>query len=210
MTDRLRKLPIHEWVNGITHGVGLALSVAALVVLVVVAQDWTSVVGSLLFGAGLTTLYLASTLYHLARKDKLKEKLRLFDHIAILYLIAGSYAPFAMHMGDLSGYAMLVIVWILALGGTVFKLMARKHRYHNAGTLIYVVMGWMAVFFAGPLVSSLPSGAMAWLVAGGVAYTAGIAFYLWERWDYAHGVWHLFVLAGSACHVVAAYHVAVH
>lgn len=209
MTDRLRKLPAHEWVNGLTHCAGLVLSVAALVVLVTAAPDWPAALGGALFGAGLTTLYLASTLYHFARRRELKEKLRLFDHIAILYLIAGSYAPFAVHVGDLSGYAMLVIVWVLALGGTAFKLLARKHRYHNAGTLIYVAMGWMAVLFAGPLISSLPSGAMAWLVAGGVAYTAGIAFYLWERWPYAHGVWHLFVLAGSACHVVAAYHVAV-
>ncbi len=195
--------PTHEGANTVTHALGLLLSIAGLVGLVLVARahDWLTLTSAAVFGASLVLLYAASTFYHGVRAETWKRRLRLLDHLAILYLIAGSYTPFVLvSMRTGTGYLMLTLVWALALGGTAFKLFSKKHRFHNGGTALYLAMGWLSVLFAAPMIAALPTAALVWLAIGGVCYTGGVGFYLWERWKYAHAVWHVFVLAGSACH----------
>lgn len=205
--DRIERSAAELW-NTLTHGLGLVLSVIGAMVMLLYAGwtgDWRVVLGTGIFGASLIVLYLASTLYHAARRVDLKAKLRVFDHIAILYLIAGTYTPFALiSVRGVWGTVMLVAIWALALYGTFLKGFS-KHRYSPKTTLLYVAMGWLCVLFAGPMVASIPTAGLVWLAVGGLLYTGGIAFYLWERWPYAHGIWHLFVLGGSICHFVAVF-----
>lgn len=196
-----------EWANALTHGLGLVLSLvgaAVLVVLAVLAGSPRLVLAVGVFGAALVLLYAASTCYHWVCRVRLKERLRVLDHVAILYLIAGSYTPFALvSVRGVWGYTMLVLIWALALYGTYFKLFSR-HRYSGHATWLYVGMGWLAVLFAGPMIAAVPWGGLGWLALGGLAYTGGIAFFALDaRHRWAHPVWHLFVLAGSACHFVA-------
>ncbi len=195
--------PPEEWANTITHGLGLLLSLVGLVALVVAAirHDALVIVACTVFGLSLIALYAASTFYHGAVRPRWKTRLRLLDHLAILYLIAGSYTPFVLvSMRTWWGYLMLTLVWSLAIGGTLFKVLSKKHRFHNGGTALYLAMGWLSVCFAAPMIAALPRAALMWLALGGLCYTGGVVFYLWERWRYAHAVWHVFVLAGSACH----------
>lgn len=208
MTTEATRTPA-EWANALTHGLGLVLSLVGCAVLVAagVQSGVAVVVACAVFGGALVLLYAASTFYHGVVHPVWKRRLRLLDHLAILYLIAGSYTPFALvAMGDRWGYLMLALVWLLALGGTVHKLVS-VNRFHNGGTVLYLAMGWLSVCFAAPMSAALSAPALAWLAAGGLCYTAGVGFFLWERWRFAHAVWHLFVLAGSACHYAAVWQV---
>ena len=151
-------------------------------------------------------LYLASTLYHALPAGRAKAVFRVLDHSAIYVFIAGSYTPFTLGVlrGDV-GWALLGGVWTLAVLGVVWKATGSRPRpVLSAG--LYVAMGWLVLLAAEPLVSAMPPAGLAWLVAGGVAYTAGVGFYAATRLPYGHLVWHLFVLAGSACHAVAVLH----
>lgn len=198
--------PREELASALTHGAGALAGVAALSVLVVLAAragDPTLVVGAAVFGTTLLLLYLASTLYHSARAPRVRARLKVLDHCAIFLLIAGTYTPFSI--GVLRGgwgWSLFGVVWGLAVVGVVFKLFFTG-RFRLVSTLAYLAMGWMVLLAAGPLVRALDPPALAWLVAGGVAYTAGTPFYQAARFRYAHAVWHLFVLAGSGCHTVA-------
>ena len=196
-----------EWANTITHGAGLVASAVvtgALIYGAVVAGSTAAVVAGAVFGATMVLLYGASTAYHAVVDPERKARLRLFDHLAILYLIAGTYTPFALvAMGGRAGYAMLALVWSLALGATVFKVIPR-YREPNNLTWFYVGMGWLAVLFGKPFFSALWGPTLAWIVAGGVAYTAGVYYFLRDR-GYDHAIWHLFVLAGTASHVAAVF-----
>lgn len=198
--------PREELASGLTHGAGVLGGVAALSVLVVLAArggDPALVVGTAVFGTTLVLLYLASTLYHWARNPRLRARLKILDHCAIYLLIAGTYTPFSI--GVLRGgwgWSLFGVAWGLAVLGVVFKLLFTG-RFRLLSTLAYLAMGWMVVLAAGPLVRSLDPTALAWLVAGGVAYTVGTPFYQAARFRYAHAVWHLFVLAGSGCHAIA-------
>jgi len=196
-----------EWANTLTHGVGLlgaAVVTGVLVYAAVVAGSTAAVVGGAVFGATMVLLYGASTAYHAVVQPSVKKTFRLFDHLAILYLIAGTYTPFALvTMGGKAGYAMLALVWGLALGATAFKVLP-KHREPNNLTGFYLGMGWLAVLFAKPLFAALWGPPLAWLVAGGVAYTAGVYYFLRDR-GFDHAVWHLFVLGGTASHVAAVF-----
>jgi hemolysin III len=190
----------------LTHGAGLVGSAVALVVLVLLAVpggDVREIVGVSVFGVTLVLLYLSSTLYHAARTGTAKARLKILDHSAIYLLIAGTYTPFtiAVLRGGW-GWSLFGVVWGLALVGVVFKLFFTG-RFRLTSTLVYLGMGWLAVLAAGPLFRSLSPAALAWLVAGGLAYTVGTPFYHASRFRYAHAVWHMFVLAGSTCHAVA-------
>jgi hemolysin III len=195
-----------EAVNAVTHGIGAvagAIALAALVVLASRAGDVRDIVSVSIFGATLVLLYLASTLYHAARDPRTRARLKVLDHAAIYLLIAGTYTPFAL--GALRGgwgWSLFGITWGLAVAGVLFKLYFTG-RFRLASTLIYIGMGWLGLVAAVPLVASLSAMTLFWLVAGGIAYTAGTPFYQAGRFRYAHTVWHGFVLAGSACHVVA-------
>lgn len=202
-----RRLSLGEEIaNSVTHGVALLASLAALPILLVVAVargDRWQVVGAAIFGATLIMLYTASTLYHAFPESRAKRVFRVLDHSAIYLLIAGTYTPFAF--GALRGpwgWALLGAVWALAALGITAKA-TLGFRFPRLSTAIYLVMGWLAVIAFRPLSTQVGRAGMAWLIAGGLCYTAGVIFFAWERLRYGHMVWHLFVAAGSVCHFFA-------
>ncbi len=195
-----------EIINSITHAFGALLAIPGTVVLIVQAAfrgDPARVVAVSVFGATLILLYTASTLYHTVPISTAKSRLRVFDHVAIYYLIAGTYTPFTL--GPLRGawgWSLFGVVWGLAILGTILKLFTIG-RLRVLSVVIYVAMGWIVVIAVRPLVAALSPATLGWLVGGGIAYTAGIVFYANQRLTFSHGVWHVFVLAGSICHYVA-------
>ena len=195
-----------EMASAITHAAGVVASVAGGAVLITMAAlsgSASHVVGAAVFAASLVLLYSASTAYHIAIREHVRRRLKVFDHCAIYILIAGTYTPFTLTaLRGAWGWTLFGIVWGLALAGVAFKLFFTG-RFPRLSTAIYLGMGWMVLIAAGPLVRALDPAGLAWLVAGGLAYTAGTAFYHSRRVPYAHAVWHLFVLAGSVCHAVA-------
>jgi hemolysin III len=192
-----------EITHAVTHGLGLVLSIGGLAVLVAAASvrgDAWHVVGCAVFGATLVLLYAASTLYHGVRHQGAKRVLRQLDHAAIYLLIAGSYTPFTLvSLRGGWGWTLLALVWGLAVLGISLQV-ANPARVRRPAVPIYLIMGWLAVIAIGPLVRSLHSQGLLLLFLGGVAYTLGVVFFAWRRLPYNHAVWHLFVLAGSACH----------
>jgi hemolysin III len=200
------RLPVGEFANCVTHGVGLALSLAGLVALVVVAcmygGAWQIVSGSV-YGASLVILYAASTLYHGARSLRAKRLLQVVDHCCIYLLIAGTYTPFTLvTLRGGWGWTLFGLVWGLALAGVLFRILFGD-RYRPVAVASYVLLGWLCVIAVKPILATVPTGAILWIVAGGVAYTSGVAFFASERIRHAHAVWHLFVLGGSICHFFA-------
>ena len=195
-----------EIANVLTHGAGAVASLVGAAVLVTVAAlggDAWKVVGSAVFGTTLVLLYTASTLYHAARSPVARARLKVLDHCAIYLLIAGSYTPFTLiGLRGGWGWSLFGVIWGLAVAGTVFKLFFTG-RFPRLSTAVYVAMGWLAVVAIGPMVQRLPAATLAWMVAGGLIYTAGTVFYHSRRIPYAHAIWHLFVLGGSACHFAA-------
>ena len=196
-----------EIANSLTHGAGLLTSLAALPVLVLAAagrRDPWQLVGGAIFGATLVLLYLASTLYHALPASRAKRALRVLDHAAIYLLIAGTYTPFTL--GALRGpwgWTLLGIIWGLALLGIAAKC-AVGFRFPRLSTVLYVAMGWLVIVAIQPLVTHVSPAGIAWLVAGGLCYTGGVAFYATDgRLRYGHAIWHLFVVAGSVCHFCA-------
>ncbi len=188
-----------------THAAGLVASVVGVSVLVylgVVRDEALHVASAGVYGATLVALYAASTLYHAFRRPGVKRVLRVLDHCAIYLLIAGTYTPFVLvGLGGKLGWTLFGVVWAMAAAGIVFKVFATG-RFAVVSTAAYVAMGWLGVVALGPLVRSLSGDALVWLLAGGVAYTAGTFFYH-RGLPYAHALWHVFVLLGSACHFVA-------
>jgi hemolysin III len=194
-----------EIANSITHGVGAVLSIAGLVALVVAAAlrgtAWHIVTCSV-YGASLVLLYLASTLYHALPQGRAKHVFQIIDHSAIYLLIAGTYTPFTLvTLRGAWGWVLFGLVWALAAIGIVFKSLFIG-RLAVLSTVVYILMGWCAVIAIRPLLHALPWNAFLWLLAGGLAYTLGVIFFA-AKYPYAHTVWHLCVLAGSACHFVA-------
>jgi hemolysin III len=195
-----------ELACALTHGAGLAASVAggiALVAFAVLQGDAWRLAGAAVFALALVLLFTTSTLFHFARDTGVRARLRVLDHCAIFVLIAGTYTPFTLvGLRGAWGWALLATVWTLAAAGIAFKLVWTG-RFRRASTVFYLSMGWLAVLAAGPAVRMLPGAVIAWLVAGGLAYTVGTYFYHNRRIPYSHAIWHLFVLGGSACHFVA-------
>ena len=190
----------------VTHGVGLLMAVAAVPVLVVLGAlrgTPVHVASFAIYGATLVLVYATSTAYHAAQRPRLKRLFRILDHAAIYLLIAGTYTPVTLiSLRGPWGWTLLSLVWVLAVGGCLFKLFF-VGRYPALSTTLYLVMGWLVVVAIGPVVESVPAVGLAWLLAGGLSYTVGVVFFTWERVPYNHAVWHLFVIAGSACHYVA-------
>ena len=190
-----------------THGLGVLASLGGIAWLLAAAVangagPWRAT-GGVIFGASALLLFTTSVLYHGTTSPRLRPRLRLLDHSAIYVLIAGTYTPFALGvLGGGWGWTLFGLVWGLALAGIAAKL-TLGFRFPLASTLLYLAMGWIGVVAARPLLQSLTPGELAWLVAGGLVYTAGVPFYLWKKRPYAHSVWHLFVLGGVACHFVA-------
>jgi hemolysin III len=194
-----------EIANSVTHGVGALGALAGLPCLVVTAlpRGASAVVGSTVFAATLLLLYLTSTLYHALARNRAKRVFRVLDHSAIYLLIAGTYTPFTLGvLRGAWGWTLFGVVWGLAATGVALTG-TLGIRYPRASTAVYIAMGWLVVVAVKPLLAHLPREGLAWLVAGGLAYTGGAVFYGWRRLRYHHTVWHLFVLAGSFCHFVA-------
>ena len=194
-----------EIANSVSHGIGFLGAVATIPILVISALNdgAAAVVGGAIFGATTTLLYLASTLYHALAPNRAKRVFRIIDHAAIYLLIAGTYTPFTL--GVLRGpwgWTLFGLVWGLAVIG-IFLKSVRGIRYPRLSTVVYLAMGWLVLVAIKPLWNNVPAWGIFWLVAGGVSYTAGVGFYAAHRLRYSHFVWHLFVLAGTACHFVA-------
>lgn len=206
--DRHRYTRGEEIAHSVTHGIGAALAVAGLVLLAVRAHasgDPWRMVSFAVFGATLVLLYTVSCLYHAMIPRRAKRVFRSLDHAAIYLLIAGTYTPFLLVcLRGGWGWSMFGVIWGLAIIGVVFKSMYAG-RFRVVSTALYVGMGWLAVITLKPMLANVPAGALIWLLAGGLFYTGGTAFYLWKKLPYHHAVWHLFVMAGSACHWIAIY-----
>lgn len=195
-----------EIANSISHGVGflLALAITPVLIIAAIPSGAIAIVGASIFGATMMILYISSTLYHAFPHSRTKRIFQIFDHGAIFLLIAGTYTPFTLSvLQGVWGWTLFGVVWSLAIFGVVLKSVG------GAGTSklsigLYLGMGWLAVLAVKPLWNSLPGWGIFWLLAGGVMYTAGVAFFIYDhRIRYHHFVWHLFVLAGTVCHVVA-------
>jgi hemolysin III len=195
-----------ELASSVIHGVGIVLSIAGLATLVAFAAlhgNALSVVACAVFGASLVLLYTASTLYHSVSVVAAKPALRALDHIAIYVLIAGTYTPFTLiALPGVWGWSLFAAVWTLALLGSALEL-GLLGRYRKLAVLLYVGMGWIGMIAFEPLSEHLQTGGTALLLAGGLAYTLGVPFYLWRRLPYHHALWHVFVLAGSVLHFLA-------
>lgn len=195
-----------EIANSITHGVGVAFSLVALTLLVGAAvlygDNWALATG-IVFGVSLIVLYAGSTLYHAIPNPRARHVFKIIDHAAIYLLIAGSYTPFALvTMRGNGGWWMFAVVWTLAaIGISTEAFWTYRPRWLSA--VVYLFMGWLAVFMIGPMRASLAPNGLWLLVAGGLCYTLGTVFYVYKRVPYFHMVWHLWVLAGSACHFFA-------
>ena len=194
-----------EIANSVSHGIGFlgAVAVTPLLIITAIPDGAAATVGSSIFGAMMMVLYLVSTLYHAFPQNKAKRLFKIFDHGAIFLLIAGTYTPFTLGvLRGAWGWTLFGIVWGLALFGVLLKSIGGAGS-NKLSTALYLGMGWIAVLAAKPLWLNMPAWGLFWLIAGGVMYSAGVVFFVAERIRYSHFIWHLFVLAGTACHVVA-------
>lgn len=190
-----------EIANAVTHGVAALLSIAGLAVLVAFAVLYSGspkvVAAVSIFGASMVFLYTASTLYHSIPNPRAKKVLQYLDHSMIYVLIAGSYTPFCLiTLQGYTGIALLCAVWLIAIAGISLQAVL-LHKADWINCLLYLSMGWLAVFVIDPLVSTLDSTGLALLVAGGLAYTVGVVFYIFERIPFSHTIWHTFVFTGT-------------
>lgn len=193
--------------SSLIHGIGIALSIAGLVILVTFSAiygDAWAVVSTAIFGTSMVVLYTASTVYHAVPNLEWKKKLKKFDHISIYYLIAGSYTPFLLvTMRGATGWTVFGIVWGLALIGTFLKLFTQGSGTKLWSIGLYLIMGWMIVFASNKLIAELPTIGLVFLILGGLFYTLGIFFYVWKSKKYTHAIWHFFVLVGTIMHFFA-------
>ncbi|RFU66394.1 hemolysin III family protein [Peribacillus saganii] len=195
-----------ELVNAITHGIGVLLSVAALVFLIIYsAGEGTAwhITTFVIYGVSMLLLYVASTLVHSFPPGRAKDVFEIFDHSAIYIFIAGTYTPFTLIViNGALGWTLLGIVWGIAIAGVAFKAFFVK-KFLYISTILYIVMGWLIVIAWEPLTSTLPAAGMSLLVIGGILYTVGAVFYVWRGFPFHHAVWHLFVIGGSVAHFFA-------
>src|SRR6516164_5421998 len=198
-----------EVANGISHGIGLVGAMIGTPILLLAAFRHGNIpflIGTIIFATTMLLVYLASTLYHSWPQTNTKSLLQVIDHAAIFLLIAGTYTPFALGpLRGSGGLAMLGIVWALALFGVIMKATRGVLRHRKLAMTLYLGTGWIALTFIRPLSLAIPLSPLLWLIAGGLAYTAGTLFFANERMRYGHFIWHLFVLAGSSCHFVAVF-----
>ncbi len=212
MNDELRVSPKRmqsageELANSISHGIGLCAALLGAPILLLEARRSSPgfFLGAVIFVATMSILYLGSMLYHAWPHTRGKSILQVVDHSAIFLLIAGTYTPFTL--GPLRGFwgsTMLALVWALAIFGIFLKTTRGPSHHPKLSVSLYLGTGWLALIAARPMTLAIPFPALFWLVAGGIAYTTGVLFFVNERLRYSHFIWHLFVLAGSSCHFLA-------
>jgi hemolysin III len=199
---------LEERLNIYTHGIGLLLSILALILLVIRASNFGNVwhiVSFSVFGSSLILLYAASTLYHSSKELSLRKRLNILDHASIYILIAGTYTPFTLvTLNGTLGWVLFGITWGIATVGVVLKLFFTG-KYNRLSTLAYILMGWVIVFGIKSLLKNLPEPGIYWLFSGGLAYTIGAIFYSIKKIPFNHAIFHLWVLAGSFCHFITVY-----
>ena len=200
------KHQIEEIANSVTHGIGLVMSLAGFAALVALAFArggvW-HIAGCAVYGATLVALYAASTLYHSVQKPRLKNIFLVADQVAIYLLIAGTYTPFMLvNLRGFWGWTLLTSVWTLAICGIVCRI-ALDERSKGITVGLYVAVAWIAIIAVKPIFTTIPLGGLAWIGAGGFSYMTGLIFFTWRRLPFHHTIWHLFVMAGSACHYFA-------
>lgn len=195
-----------EIANSIIHGIGIIFGIAALPVLSAIAANKDhsiAVVGAAIFGFSFLLVFTFSTLYHAFQNPAVKKVLHVFDHISIYFLIAGTYTPFLLnYMMNATGITMLSVLWGLTVIGTLFKVFYTG-RFNFISTIVYIGMGWILVFSGRQFFVAIPMPVLTMIIIGGVLYTLGTIFYLWEKMYYHHVIWHFFVLAAAICHYVA-------
>jgi hemolysin III len=195
-----------ELATSVSHGLGFVLAVAGAPILIATAirrGTLADVIAVSVFAASMALLYLSSTIYHALPSGRTKNAFHVLDHAAIYLLIAGTYTPFTLGVLQGSwGWTLFGLVWTLAVAGVLVKVFAGI-RWHFVSTAVYLAMGWLIVIAAKPLWNSMPKAGLAWLLAGGIAYTGGVYFYTHKNLRYGHLVWHVFVVIGTGCHFVA-------
>jgi hemolysin III len=195
-----------ELANSLTHGFGILFSVVAISLMItfsVINGSSLHVLSSAFFGSAFLLMYTFSTLYHAIQHKKTKALLRVFDHISIYILIAGTYTPFLLlGIGGMLGWVMFGVVWLIAFLGIFFKIFY-THRFPRLSLILYLGMGWIAVFIAKSLYQSLPTHVLFLLLGGGISYTIGTIFYSNKKMLFAHAIWHVFVLIGTVTHFIA-------
>jgi hemolysin III len=197
-----------EITNALTHALGIIASFLGIIFLVLKALrngDQWHLVSFIIFGISLLLMYTSSTLYHSIPGEKAKKHLRKLDHSVIYILIAGTYTPFLLtNLRGTTGWIMFVVVWTFAAVGIIIKLATQiKSKWVSA--IIYLVMGWLAVFIARSMVENLSTVSIVYLAVGGLFYSLGVIFYVWKKLPYHHAIWHLFVLGGSISHYFSIY-----
>jgi len=192
-----------EIFNSITHGIGALLSIAGLVVLILAGNLYGNsfhIMCFSIYGISLILLYLSSTLYHSLTGQAVKQVFKKLDHSAIFLLIAGSYTPLMLiNINGVTGWTITITVWILAIAGVVIKCLFIK-KFEKLSLFIYIFMGWLCIFAAKEIILHVPSQSLLFLVIGGLLYSGGIIFYVWDNLPFNHGIWHVFVLGGSIFH----------
>ena len=198
-----------ELANSISHGVGLIAALIGAPILIFAAWrggDRFFFIGAIVFTAAIVLVYLGSSLYHAWPRGPVKSVLQVIDHSAIFLLIAGTYTPFTL--GPLRGawgWSILALVWALAIFGVILKTVHGAERRGKLSLALYFGMGWLILVAFRPLILHVPRPSLAWLVAGGIAYTGGVFFFVSNGSRYTHFIWHLFVLLGTACHFLAVF-----
>lgn len=205
--EKLYSVEEERW-NVLTHSFGLILSIIGMVVLLNKAVQLHSTkvfIAFLIYGIGVTTMFLASTLYHSSTDTKIRKRLNVFDHSAIYLTIAGSYTPITMlTMPPLWGIPVLITVWLIAATGIILKFFFIG-SFPKLSTVMYVLMGWVIVIAIKPLINSMSVAGLVWLLAGGLAYTLGAVLYQIQRLKFNHAIFHIFVLIGAVCHFIVIY-----
>ena len=196
---------LEEFANTVSHGLGLILSIIGSSILIIIGiqdQDSWQLIGYIIYGISLITLYLFSTIYHGLTQSRLKAIFRRLDHAAIYLLIAGTYTPVILIALRMTWVIYLLpIVWTMAIFGIYIKVFY-IHKYEKLSIKYYIIMGWLALIAAKPLFESIPIESFLWIIAGGISYSTGIIFFLWNRLPYQHTIWHIFVLLGSISHYI--------
>ncbi|MDT8420546.1 MAG: hemolysin III family protein [Desulfuromonadales bacterium] len=197
-----------EKASSLTHAAGIlfsSLGLSLLLIATVRQGDPWRIVSCSVYGTSLLLFYCFSTIYHSLQRPHLKYLFRILDHASIYLVIAGTYTPFALvSLRGAWGWTLFGVVWGLAVAGIIFKVFM-THRLRVLGPVFYIAMGWLVIFAVKPLLQVLPLAGFWWLLAGGVIYTVGVLFYAIDKVPYNHAIWHVFVLAGSACHFLAVY-----
>ncbi|OOG75367.1 hemolysin III family protein [Algoriphagus sp. A40] len=207
MSKRLQT-PKEELANAISHGIGLVLGLIGIPFLIQKAAETdqlSALIGGIAFSFGIVMVYTFSTLYHASKNPRWKGKLQIWDHISIYFLIAGSYTPMVLAvLKQDKAILFLLILWASVLIGSLFKLFFTG-RFKVLSVVIYLTMGWLAVFFFQDILEKISFETLAWIGAGGLAYTVGVYFYIKSDKPYYHTIWHVFVLVGTFAHFVAVY-----